>query len=112
MQLNKLIKNVEKLCTPAMFYLGLSTLSILSMLIQNILNPDAYCCGSFQVRTPINKFFYFAFKILYVVGWTYILNVLCKKGYNKLSWLLVLLPLIMMFVIIATVMLFLKKYSN
>jgi hypothetical protein len=46
------------------------------------------------------------------VGWTYILNVLCKKGYNKLSWLLVLLPLIMMFVIIAIVMLFLKKYSN
>ena len=109
MQVNKFIKTFEKMCTPAQLYLGLSILSIISMIIQNIANPDTYCCGSFEVKTPVNKAIYFVLKFLYVAMWGYILNILCKKGYTKLSWLLILLPIIMMFVIIALFILFLKK---
>ena len=67
---------------------------------QNIGNPNVYACGLMKANSPINNIFYFVFKILYIVGWTYLLNILCKKGYNKLSWLLVLLPFIAMFVLI------------
>ena len=109
MQINNFMKTVGKMCTPAQLYLGLSVLSIVTMIIQNIANPDIYCCGSFEVKTPINKSIYFVLKFLYVAVCAYILNILCKKGYTKLSWLLILLPLIMMFVIIALFILFLKK---
>ena len=67
---------------------------------QNVGNPNVLACGLMKADTPINNVFYLAFEILYVLGWTYLLNILCKKGYNKLSWLLVLLPFIAMFVLI------------
>ena len=58
-----------------------------------------------KAGTPINNVFYIVFEVLYVLGWTYLLNILCKKGYKQLSWLLVLLPLIAMFVLIGLVIL-------
>ena len=94
------LKTFKSLCTPAQLYLGLSILSVLGMCIQNIGNPHVYACGLMKAETPINNLFYFIFKVLYIGGWTYILNLLCKKGYNKLSWLLVLLPFIAMFLMI------------
>jgi len=96
------LKYFNSLCTPAQLYLGLSVLSILSMCFQNT-DPNIYACGMWSAKTPINNLVYFAFKILYIIGWTYLLNVLCKKGYNKLSWLLVMLPLVAMFVLIGLV---------
>jgi len=103
------LKLFNSLCTPAQLYLGLSVLSILSMAFQNIGDPNSYCCGLIKANTPINNIFYFAVKILYVAGWTYLLNILCKKGYSKLSWLLVLLPLIGMFIIIGLLIIALQK---
>ena len=96
------LKYFNSLCTPAQLYLGLSVLSILSMCFQNT-DPNIYACGMWSAKTPINNLVYFAFKILYIIGWTYLLNVLCKKGYNKLSWLLVMLPLVAIFVLIGLV---------
>jgi hypothetical protein len=94
------LKLFESLCTPAQLYLGISVLSVLAMCWQNVGNPNVLACGLMKADTPINNVFYLAFEILYVLGWTYLLNILCKKGYNKLSWLLVLLPFIAMFVLI------------
>ena len=37
---------------------------------------------------------YFVFKFLMVLLWTYVLQELCKYGYIKVSWFLVLLPFI------------------
>ena len=96
----KALSLFNSLCTPAQLYLGLSVLSIVGMCFQNIGNPNVYACGLMKANSPINNIFYFVFKILYIAGWTYLLNILCKKGYNKLSWLLVLLPFIAMFVLI------------
>ena len=58
-----------------------------------------------KANTPINNVFYIVFEVLYVLGWTYLLNILCKKGYNKLSWMLVLLPLVAMFLLIGLLIL-------
>ena len=98
--MNGLQRIFNSLCTPAQLYLGLSILSISGMCFQNMGNPNVYACGFWKATTPINNIFYFIVKVLYVGGWTFILNLLCKKGYNKLSWLLVLLPFIAMFVLI------------
>ena len=102
-------KTIKQLCTPAQIYFAVSFLSIFSMMIQNVSNPHQYCCGDFSANSPISNVFYFVFKIVYVLVWTYILNLLCKKGYNTMSWTLLLLPLIGMFIIIALILISLQR---
>ena len=102
-------KVFKSLCTPAQLYLGLSILSILGMCFQNMGNPNVYACGLMKATTPINNIFFFIPKVLYVLGWTYLLNILCQKGYNKLSWLLVLLPFIAMFILIGLLIVSLRN---
>jgi hypothetical protein len=33
----------------------------------------------------------FIIKIVYVIFWTWVLNLICQQGYTPVSWLLVLL---------------------
>ena len=37
----------------------------------------------------------FVVKLIWMVVWVYILNLLCSKGYTTVSWVLVLLPFIL-----------------
>jgi hypothetical protein len=37
---------------------------------------------------------------LYIIFWTWILNLICKSGASVVSWVLVLFPIILMFLII------------
>ena len=101
----KTLKLLESLCTPAQLYLGMSVLAVLTQCYQNIGNPNVFSCGLMKAQSPINNAFYISFEILYVLGWTYLLNILCKKGHTKISWLLILLPLVAMFVIIGLLIL-------
>jgi hypothetical protein len=76
-------KEFEKLCTPAKVYFAIAILSILFGLFANI-----------------RVFALFA-KLVFAFIYTYILNFLCKKGYQSISWFLVVLPyLVMTFVMI------------
>jgi hypothetical protein len=65
------------LCNPAMLYLILSIITILMGL-------------SAQVQVGV-----FVVKLIWMVVWVYILNLLCSKGYTTVSWVLVLLPFIL-----------------
>jgi hypothetical protein len=103
------LKLFNSLCTPAQLYLGMSVLAVLTQCYQNVGNPNMFACGLMKASTPINNIFYIAFEVLYVLGWTYLLNILCKKGYNQLSWLLVLLPFIAMFILIGLVIVTLQN---
>jgi len=105
----QLIKTFKTLCSPAQIYLAISVLTTMSMCFQNIGNPNVYACGLIKARTPIHNMIYFAFKILYIFVWTYLLNMLCKKGMKKVSWLLLLLPYILMFIFIGFIMILLKN---
>ena len=103
------LKLFNSLCTPAQLYLGMSVLAVLTQCYQNVGNPNMFACGLMKASTPINNIFYIAFEVLYVLGWTYLLNILCKKGYKQLSWLLVLLPFIAMFILIGLVIVTLQN---
>jgi hypothetical protein len=46
----------------------------------------------------------FIAKLIYVLFWTYILNLICKDGHVGVSWLLVLLPWLLLFVMIGLLM--------
>jgi len=101
-------KLFNSLCSPAQLYLGLSTLAVLSSCYQNIGNPNSFSCGLMKAESPINNAVYIMFEVSYVLIWTYLLNLLCKKGYSKISWLFVLLPFIAMFVLIGLLIISLK----
>jgi len=76
---------------PAMVYFVLSILTILIVLIQNLGNTNRYKIGNYSCRVT-NTTLLFIVKIIYVLFWTYVLNLICKDGHKELSWILLFLP--------------------
>ena len=97
-------KSLKELCTPALVYFVISIISLVVVLLQNLGNQNSYNVGSFSCRVP-NTTAIFIVKLVYVLFWTYILNLICKDGHVGLSWLLVLLPWLLLFVMIGILML-------
>jgi hypothetical protein len=100
--LNKYSNDFKNLCTPAFIYLFISVLIFTVIAIQNFGNTTKYCLGYYECELP-NTFMVFVFKAIYILFWTFILNSLCKAGYREISWFLVLLPLILLFVILGLI---------
>jgi len=48
----------------------------------------------------------------YIIAWTYLLNLLCTNGFKTVSWALVLLPFVGMFIAIGLLMFLLLKREN
>jgi hypothetical protein len=96
-------KKLSDLCTPALFYFYISIFVLIITIIQNLGNNGKYTLGSFSVKVP-STIVIFVLKIIYILFWTWILNLICKDGNKGIAWLLVLLPFILFFVIIGLVM--------
>jgi hypothetical protein len=90
----------NNLCAPSQFYFIISMLAIIILAIQNYGNSLEYCVGDYSCQVT-STFIVFMIKILVVLLWTWILNLICKAGVTPLSWFLVLLPFILMFIAIA-----------
>ena len=97
-------KSLKELCSPAMLYFIISIIALILVLFQNLGNTDSYNVGTFSCRVP-NTAVVFIVKFIYVLFWTYVLNLICKDGHTGLSWLLVLLPWILLFVMMGILML-------
>ena len=96
-------KTLKELCTPAMVYFVISVVALAMVLLQNLGNQNSYTVGSFSCRVP-NTALVFIVKIVYILFWTWILNLICKDGHTSISWLLVLLPWILLFVMMGLLM--------
>ena len=96
---------LNKLCTPAYVYLVISAISILVLAFQNLGSNQIFCAGSFSCSAN-NTALVFVIQVIYVLFWTWLLNKLCQNGASTVSWILVLLPLIMMFLFIVLFLLF------
>jgi hypothetical protein len=81
MVLYKMMKNFAKLCTPAKIYFAIAVFSSIIALFSGIRILAVFI------------------KLLFALIWTFILGWLCKKGYTSISWFLVLLPYIIMFLV-------------
>jgi hypothetical protein len=97
-------KKLRDLCPPAAFYFILSMVSLFVMALQNMGNKNKYCLGSFSCRVS-SVILIFSMKIVYILFWTWVLNLICKDGHKEISWLLVLFPFILMFVLLGLVLL-------
>lgn len=96
-------RRLKDLCTPAAIYFVVSIIAMALVLLQNIGNRNMLNMGSFACQVP-NTALVFIVKLIYILFWTWILNLMCKDGHSEISWFLVLLPWILMFVFIGLVM--------
>ena len=94
------IAGLRNLCTPAVIYLAISMMLLVVMYIQNRNNIDVYCLGAYECDVT-NVTAIFLVKFVYILFWTWILNLICKSGSPSIAWLLLLLPVIMFFLLIA-----------
>ncbi len=97
------IAGLRNLCTPAYTYLVISLIVLSVMLIQNFNNVHTYCLGTYECEVT-NTALIFVIKLLYVLFWTWILNLMCRSGASGFAWFLVLLPFILFFVLIMSFM--------
>jgi hypothetical protein len=94
---------LRNLCTPAYVYLVISVIFIVISAIQNYGNVNVYCLGSYSCDVS-STFLIFLIKLLYVLFWTWVLNLICRAGYSNVSWFLLLLPLLLIFILLAMLM--------
>ena len=96
-------RRLKDLCTPALLYFVISIIGLLMAALQNLGNNNSYTLGTFSCRVP-NTTLMFILQLIYILFWTWVLNLICKDGYVGISWLLVLFPFILLFVLIAVIM--------
>jgi hypothetical protein len=102
---------LSQLCTPAYIYFIVSVLVLVIAAVQNLGNKNKYTLGMFSCNVP-SCILVFIVKIIYILFWTWVLNLICKDGHSGIAWFLVLLPFILLFVILGLVMTYQKKNNK
>lgn len=98
-----LVKKYKSLCTPAAIYFILSMLGLFVIMVQNLGNTRSLKFGTFKSSVPNTTLILIA-KFIYILFWTYVLNLICKNGNTNLSWFLLLFPFILFFVLLGLIM--------
>ncbi len=93
------ITGLRNLCTPSYVYLVISSIALLVMIYQNFGNVNTYCLGNYSC-TVSSTALIFIIKAIYILFWTWILNLMCKSDATNIAWLVLLLPVIIMFIMI------------
>lgn len=97
------ILGLKNLCLPAQVYLIISAIALIVIGFQNYGNSNIYCLGIYSCNTS-NILLIFILKTLYVLFWTWVLNIICRGGAPGVAWFLVLLPYILFFILIGLLM--------
>ena len=90
------VKKIKGLCSPAFIYFTMSML-LTFITIVNAIRTKKFKKFNALLITLI------VIKIVYVVFWTWVLNLICKSGHQNISWMLVLFPFIIMFLLMLTI---------
>ena len=89
------VKKIKGLCTPSYIYFVMSILLIFVTIVNSIRTKHFKKFNSLLLMIII-------LKLIYVVFWTWVLNLICKSGHPNISWLLVLFPFILIFLLMIT----------
>lgn len=95
------VSGLRNLCTPSYVYLVISSIALLVMIYQNFGNVNTYCLGNYTCSVS-NTALIFIIKAIYILFWTWILNLMCKSNATSIAWLVLLLPIIVMFILIGS----------
>ena len=97
------VKGLRNLCTPSYIYLVVSVIALVVMMYQNMGNVDKYCLGSYTCNVSSTALI-FVIKAIYILFWTWVLNLICNAGAPGVAWFVLLLPIILLFVLLAGMM--------
>jgi len=102
------LKNVRnfdltKMCTPATIYFVISLIGLILVGVNNLDTNDTLCVGNYNCYVG-NNTTVFILNAIYILFWTFILDLMCKAGYSSLSWFVLLLPFIILFILFAIMM--------
>ena len=94
--------NIRKLCSPALIHLVISFAGLITLILLSRDANNMICVNNTKCDVG-NKVVFFTVEGILILFWTFILDLLCKSGYKLLSWLLILLPFILFFILITLV---------
>ena len=95
---------LKKLCTPSMIYFVLSLVALIVLGIQNLNGSDEiFCMGQYKCNLG-NKSVVFLLTAVYILFWTFVLDLMCKTGYSEISWFIVLIPFLLFFLFLGIMM--------
>lgn len=96
--------NLKKMCTPATIYFLISLVGLILLGVTNIGgNDEVLCVGDYNCHVG-NKTMVFVLNGVYILFWTFILDLMCKNGYSEISWFILLLPFILFFLFLGMVL--------
>ena len=98
------ITGLRKLCTPSYVYLVISSIALIVMLYQNMGNVNTYCLGEYSCSVSSTAMI-FIIKAVYILFWTWVLNLMCNANATGIAWFVLLLPVIVMFILIGAMLL-------
>lgn len=88
---------LNQLCTPALLYFFISIFGLIIVAVQNLRsNMQTLRLGDLNIPVP-NLLLIFIVKLITILFWTWVLNLICRDGHNLISWILVLFPFIVIF---------------
>ena len=95
---------LSNLCTPAKLYFIISLILLAVSLYYDITRneKDKICLGNVSCKMQSKPMFY-VLNIFFILLWAFILNLLCRYGWSKLSWFLFLFPYIILGIAFLTV---------
>ena len=88
---------------PSIFIFCVVNVGRLVSVVQNLGNSRRYNLGMLSTRVP-STFLVFLVEIIYILFWTWVLNLICKDGHKEIAWFLVLIPFILLFLLQGSMM--------
>ena len=95
--------DLRNLCTPSTIYFVLSLVFLIIMGLYNLKDTSRLCLGDYSCYVGNNTMI-FLLNAVYILFWTFILDLLCKSGYSSLSWFILVLPFLLTFMFLAYIM--------
>jgi len=96
-------RKIRDLCAPSMLYFIVSIIALIVAILMNLGHNNKLVLGSYSMSV-VNTTLIFVVKLIFILLWTWILNLICKDGHEVISWILVFLPFIAMFLCILAMM--------
>ena len=96
------MKLYDSLCNPAKLYLLISLVAYGIILLQNVFTPNRFSLGPYSCDHE-NCPLILMLQLVYIAFWTWLLQMICKIN-TSISWLIVLFPFILYFVILVAIL--------
>ena len=95
---------INNFCTPAKLYFIISLILLVISLYYDLTrnDKDKICLGKLSCKLE-NKPVFYLLNVLFILLWAFVLNLLCRFGWSRLSWFLFLFPYIILGILFLTV---------